>query len=65
MTNIEKCNSLYLEVEALENRMKIISSLKLKNKIQLQIDNKMKEIARIIFSDELLYLQFIQESKKY
>ena len=65
MTNVEKCNSIYLEVEALENRLKLVNSQKLKNKIRVQIDNKMKEIVRIILSDELLYLQFIQESKKY
>ena len=64
MTNAEKCNSIYLEVEALENRLKLVNSQKLKNKIQLQIDNKMKEIAKIILSDELLYMQFMKESKE-
>ena len=64
VSNVEKCNSLYLEVEALENRLKLVKSAKLKYKLQDQINNKMKEIAKIILSDELLYMQFMKESKE-
>ena len=52
------------EVEALENRLKLVKSNKLKYKLQDQINSKMKEIAKIILSDELLYLQFMKESKE-
>ena len=60
-TNIEKINNIYSEVEALENRLKLVKSNKLKYKLQDQINRKMKEIAKIILSDELLYLQFMKE----
>lgn len=63
-TNIEKVNNIYAEVEALENRLKLVKSNKLKYKLQDQINRKMKEIARTILSDELLYLQFMKESKE-
>ena len=64
MTNIEKVNNIYVEVEALENRLKLVKSNKLKYKLQDQINRKMKEIAKIILNDELLYMQFIKESKE-
>ena len=63
ITNAGKCNNLYLEIEALEKRLKLVKSNKLKYKLQDQINNKMKEIAKIILSDELLYMQFMNESK--
>ena len=63
-TNIEKVNNIYEEVEALENRLKLVKSNKLKYKLQDQINRKMKEIAKIILNDELLYLQFMKESKE-
>ena len=63
ITNVEKCNSLYLEVEALEKRLKMVNSNKLKYKIESQINDKMQEIAKIILSDEILYMQFMKESK--
>ena len=59
--NVQRVNNIYLEVEALENRLKLVKSNKLKYKIQNQINSKMKEIAKIILSDELLYLQFMKE----
>ena len=59
--NVQRVNNIYLEVEALENRLKLVKSNKLKYKIQDQINSKMKEIAKIILSDELLYLQFMKE----
>lgn len=59
--NVQRVNNIYSEVEALENRLKLVKSNKLKYKIQDQINNKMKEIAKIILSDELLYLQFMKE----
>ena len=62
--NIQRINNIYSEVEALENRLKLVKSNKLKYKIQDQINSKMKEIAKIILSDELLYLQFMKESKE-
>ena len=58
---MQRVNNIYLEVEALENRLKLVKSNKLKYKIQDQINSKMKEIAKIILSDELLYLQFMKE----
>lgn len=64
ITNAGKCNNLYREVEALEKRLKLVKSDKLKYKIQDQINSKMKEIAKIILSDEILYLQFMKESKE-
>ena len=63
-TNIERVNNIYAEVEALENRLKLVKSNKLKYKLQDQINRKMKEIAKIILNDELLYLQFMKESKE-
>lgn len=63
LTNAERCNNIYLEIEALEKRLKLVKSNKLKYKLQDQINNKMKEIAKIILSDELLYMQFMNESK--
>ena len=63
ITNAGKCNNLYLEIEALEKRFKLVKSNKLKYKLQDQINSKIKEIAKIILSDELLYMQFINESK--
>lgn len=63
LTNAERCNNIYLEIEALENRLKLVKSNKLKYKLQDQIDSKMKEIVKIILSDELLYMQFMNESK--
>ena len=63
-SNVEKCNNIYREIEALENRLKLVKSAKLKYKLQDQINNKMKEIAKIILSDELLYMQFMKESKE-
>ena len=62
--NVQRINNIYSEVEALENRLKLVKSNKLKYKIQDQINSKMKEIAKIILSDELLYLQFMKESKE-
>ena len=62
--NVQRVNNIYSEVEALENRLKLVKSNKLKYKIQNQINSKMKEIAKIILSDELLYLQFMKESKE-
>ena len=62
--NVQKINNIYAEVEALENRLKLVKSNKLKYKLQDQINRKMKEIAKIILSDELLYLQFMKESKE-
>lgn len=62
--NVKRINNIYLEVEALENRLKLVKSNKLKYKLQDQINSKMKEIAKIILSDELLYLQFMKESKE-
>ena len=62
--NIQRINNIYSEVEALENRLKLVKSNKLKYKLQDQINLKMKEIAKIILSDELLYLQFMKESKE-
>ena len=59
--NVQRVNNIYSEVEALENRLKLVKSNKLKYKIQDQINSKMKEIAKIILSDELLYLQFMKE----
>ena len=59
--NVQRINNIYSEVEALENRLKLVKSNKLKYKIQDQINSKMKEIAKIILSDELLYLQFMKE----
>ena len=59
--NIQRINNIYSEIEALENRLKLVKSNKLKYKIQDQINSKMKEIAKIILSDELLYLQFMKE----
>ena len=64
ITNAERCNNIYLEIEALEKRLKLVKSDKLKYKLQDQINNKMKEIAKIILSDELLYMQFIKETKE-
>lgn len=64
LTNAERCNNIYLEIEALEKRLKLVKSDKLKYKLQDQINNKMKEIAKIILSDELLYMQFIKETKE-
>lgn len=63
-TNIERVNNIYAEVEALENRLKLVKSNKLKYKLQDQINRKMKEIAKIILNDEILYLQFMKESKE-
>ena len=62
--NVERINNIYAEVEALEKRLKLVKSDKLKYKLQDQINNKMKEIAKIILSDELLYMQFMKESKE-
>ena len=62
--NVQKINNIYAEVEALENRLKLVKSNKLKYKLQDQINRKMKEIAKIILSDEILYLQFMKESKE-
>ena len=62
--NVQRVNNIYSEVEALENRLKLVKSNKLKYKLQDQINSKMKEIAKIILSDELLYLQFMKESKE-
>ena len=62
--NVQRVNNIYSEVEALENRLKLVKSNKLKYKLQDQINLKMKEIAKIILSDELLYLQFMKESKE-
>ena len=62
--NVQRVNNIYLEVEALENRLKLVKSNKLKYKLQDQINRKMKEIAKIILSDEILYLQFMKESKE-
>ena len=62
--NIQKINNIYSEIKALENRLKLVKSNKLKYKIQDKINSKMKEIAKIILSDELLYLQFMKESKE-
>ena len=62
--NVQRVNNIYSEVEALENRLKLVKSNKLKYKLQDQINRKMKEIAKIILSDELLYLQFMKESKE-
>lgn len=62
--NIQRINNIYSEVEALENRLKLVKSNKLKYKLQDQINRKMKEIAKIILSDEILYLQFMKESKE-
>ena len=62
--NVQRINNIYSEVEALENRLKLVKSNKLKYKLQDQINRKMKEIAKIILSDELLYLQFMKESKE-
>ena len=59
--NVQRVNNIYSEVEALENRLKLVKSNKLKYKIQDKINSKMKEIAKIILSDELLYLQFMKE----
>lgn len=59
--NIQRINNIYSEIKALENRLKLVKSNKLKYKIQYQINSKMKEIAKIILSDELLYLQFMKE----
>ena len=63
--NVQRINNIYSEVEALENRLKLVKSNKLKykiqDKIQDKINSKMKEIAKIILSDELLYLQFMKE----
>ena len=59
--NIQRINNIYSEVEALENRLKLVKSNKLKYKIQDKINSKMKEIAKIILSDELLYLQSMKE----
>ena len=59
--NVQKINNIYAEVEALENRLKLVKSNKLKYKLQNQINSKMKEIAKIILSDELLYIQFMKE----
>ena len=59
--NVQKINNIYAEVEALENRLKLVKSNKLKYKLQDQINRKMKEIAKIILSDELLYIQFMKE----
>lgn len=61
--NVERINNIYLEIEALEKRLNLVKSNKLKYKLQDQINNKMKEIAKIILSDELLYVQFMNESK--
>lgn len=63
-TNIEKVNDIYAEVEALENRLKLVKSNKLKYKLQSQIECKTKEIAKIILNDEILYMQFMNESKE-
>ena len=62
--NVQRVNNIYSEVEALENRLKLVKSNKLKYKLQDQINRKMKEIAKIILNDELLYLQFMKESKE-
>ena len=62
--NVQRINNIYSEVEALENRLKLVKSNKLKYKLQDQINRKMKEIAKIILNDELLYLQFMKESKE-
>lgn len=62
--NIQRINNIYSEIKALENRLKLVKSNKLKYKLQDQINRKMKEIAKIILSDELLYLQFMKESKE-
>lgn len=59
--NIQRINNIYSEIKALENRLKLVKSNKLKYKLQDQINRKMKEIAKIILSDELLYLQFMKE----
>lgn len=59
--NVQRVNNIYSEVEALENRLKLVKSNKLKYKIQDKINSKMKEIAKIILSDELLYIQFMKE----
>lgn len=59
--NVQRVNNIYLEIEALENRLKLVKSNKLKYKIQDKINSKMKEIAKIILSDELLYIQFMKE----
>ena len=62
--NVQRINNIYSEVEALENRLKLVKSNKLKYKLQNQINLKMKEIAKIILNDEILYLQFMKESKE-
>ena len=62
--NTQRINNIYSEIKALENRLKLVKSNKLKYKIQYQINSKMKEIAKIILSDEILYLQFMKESKE-
>lgn len=63
-TNAIKCNNLYLEVEALERRLKLVNSSKLKYKLEEKINTIMREIAIIISSDPILYNQFLQESKE-
>ena len=62
--NIQRINNIYSEIKALENRLKLVKSNKLKYKLQDQINRKMKEIAKIILNDEILYLQFMKESKE-
>lgn len=63
-SNVELINSIGLEVEALEKRLNMVTSAKLKYKIQCQIDSKMKEVAKIIMSDEILYMQFMKETNQ-
>lgn len=63
MSNIEKCENLHSEIEALENRLKMVNSQKLKYKIQEQINNKTKEMANIIYNDKGLYSDFLKYQK--
>lgn len=63
ISNIEKCEILHSEIEALENRLKMVNSQKLKYKIQEQINDKTKEMAIIIYNDKNLYNDFLKYQK--
>ena len=60
-TNYDIIVDIQKDIEALENRLKLVKSAKLKYKIELEINNKMKSIAKIIIDDPILCAQFTKE----
>ncbi|MGL4802008.1 MAG: hypothetical protein ACRC18_07055 [Cetobacterium sp.] len=60
-SNIQLVESLYYDIEALEQRLQLVTSNKLKYKIQSQIHEKNTQVAKIILNDPILYAQFMHE----